>query len=150
VQFNLSHSADVALIGFAEDCEIGVDVEKIRPITDALDIAGRFFSAEERAELMSLPESEQQRAFFRCWTRKEAYLKATGDGLGTDLASFRVSVLPFEPARVIHINGSSDAGTRWSLHSVDFYPDCEAALAYAGSARDVRVLELMTVSTNKS
>lgn len=140
VQFNLSHSNDVALMAFAADCEIGVDIEKIRPMNDVLAIASRFFCPEETAELMSMPAGEQQAAFFRCWTRKEAYLKAAGDGMRTDLDSFRVSIRHREPVRFLHINGNSDAAAQWSLHNLDIYPDCAAALAYAGSVRAVRTL----------
>src|SRR5208282_2181592 len=81
VRFNISHSGGLALFAFTLDCEIGVDVEHIRPLRDMQEIASRFFCAEEATELMSLPAHGREQAFYLCWTRKEAYLKAVGEGL---------------------------------------------------------------------
>jgi 4'-phosphopantetheinyl transferase len=139
IQFNLSHSDDIVLFGFTRACELGVDVEKIRPMDDSLDIARRFFCPEEIRDLMSCPPNERQHAFFRCWTRKEAFLKAVGTGFQMPLDSFRVSLCP-SPARLLHIDRSQEAAEKWTLHSLDFSPLWCAALAYPAPLRQVRLI----------
>ena len=81
LRFNVSHSGDRILLAFARECEIGVDVEHIRDLADFEAIAHRFFAPGESADLGEMPVGARAEAFFRCWTRKEAYLKAIGDGL---------------------------------------------------------------------
>ncbi len=81
LRFNVSNSGDLAVFCLAEGCDIGIDVEQVRPIPDMDRIAARFFAPEEASELMGLPEADRPRGFFNCWTRKEAYIKAVGDGL---------------------------------------------------------------------
>ncbi len=81
LQFNISHSADVAVFGFVRDRAIGVDVERVRKDFPFADVARRFFSAEERATVESLPDEMRVDAFFAAWTRKEAYLKGLGVGI---------------------------------------------------------------------
>jgi 4'-phosphopantetheinyl transferase len=92
VEFNLSHSVGLALLAVSRERPIGVDVEHIRVLPDAASIADATFSVAERNELRSLSADEQMAGFFRCWTRKEAVVKATGDGLGFALDSFDVSL----------------------------------------------------------
>ncbi len=135
LRFNLSHSGEFALYAFAR-CDVGIDVEEIRPFAHFLDIARRFFCPEETADITSLPHHQQESTFFRCWTRKEAYIKATGDGLSMPLDSFRVSVAPDEPAHVIRAAGSSRS---WSLHDIDVATNYAASLAYPGPPRLVTV-----------
>ncbi len=101
IRFNLSHSEDLAVLAVTFDREIGVDVERIQQQKDLLDIAERFFAVPEREALRSLPVSDRAAGFYRCWTRKEAYIKARGDGLSLDLNSFVVSLLPQEPPRCL-------------------------------------------------
>jgi 4'-phosphopantetheinyl transferase len=140
VQFNLSHSDDIAMFGFTATGEVGVDVEKIRPLDDFLDIANRFFCPDETRDLMSCLPDERQRAFFRCWTRKEAYLKAVGGGLQIPLNSFRVSLTPWAPVRLLEVNGGREGAERWMLHSPEFSPSCCAAVAYPAPARTIRLM----------
>src|SRR5712671_5474431 len=94
ITFNVSHSGGIALLAFARRKEIGIDVEQVRGDFDVDAIARRFFSAREQEQLAALPNEERFEAFFRCWTRKEAYIKATGDGLSLPLHQFDVSVAP--------------------------------------------------------
>jgi 4'-phosphopantetheinyl transferase len=94
LQFNLAHSADLALYAFCAGARIGVDIEHVRPMPDGEAVARRFFAAEEFAALQTLPLAEREPAFFACWTRKEAYVKAIGTGLSSRLDSFHVSFLP--------------------------------------------------------
>jgi 4'-phosphopantetheinyl transferase len=110
-RFNLSHSHAIAALAVTQAHEIGVDVEQLRPLKE--DIAGRFFSTRENALLRALPQREQLGAFFRCWTRKEAIVKAIGEGLSHPLASFDVSLAAGEPAVVERFEG--EAADAWQL-----------------------------------
>jgi 4'-phosphopantetheinyl transferase len=141
LQFNASHSGDLALFAFTMDCEIGVDVEAIRPMPDIEHIARRFFCAEETAELMSLPAGQREHAFFLCWTRKEAYIKATGEGLSTPLDAFRVILRPSDPAGIVHLAGDPAAARAWTLHDLRPAPGYAAALAYCDSARPLELFK---------
>ena len=140
LQFNASHSGDLALFAFTMDCEVGVDVEAIRPMPDLEDVAKRFFCAEENAELMALPAGQRERGFFLCWTRKEAYIKATGEGLSTPLDAFRVTLQPSEPAGMVHLERDPIAAQAWTLHDLAPAPGYAAALAYRDSPRPLEIL----------
>jgi len=131
LRFNLSHSQGLALYAVTRDREIGIDIEHIRPMPEAEQIAVRFFSVQENAVFRTLPPSQKQTAFFNCWTRKEAYIKALGDGLALPLDQFDVSLAPGEPARLLSIKGDR-AITRWFLQELTPAPDYVAALAVEG------------------
>jgi 4'-phosphopantetheinyl transferase len=92
--FNLSHSGESGLLAVARDRSVGVDIEHVRDLPDAHAIAETHFSVAEREALRSLPPAEQRTAFFYCWTRKEAVIKALGEGLGRALDSFDVDIAP--------------------------------------------------------
>lgn len=143
VEFNLTHCGGLAAFAFTVGCPIGVDLERIRPIAEAQDIAGRFFCPEESAEILSLPPSECERAFFRCWTRKEAYIKAIGDGLSAPLDEFRVTVQPNQPAQFIHLAHDTDAAKAWTLHDLCLASDHAAALAYRDRERALSVFPIV-------
>jgi 4'-phosphopantetheinyl transferase len=115
LHFNLSNSHELALAAVAVGVEVGVDVEWLRPMPDGLRIAERYFSAAERAALAALPEDERDAAFFNGWTRKEAYLKAIGDGLTVPLDRFDVTLAPGAPTRILALAGDAAAAARWSL-----------------------------------
>ncbi|MBI1790832.1 MAG: 4'-phosphopantetheinyl transferase superfamily protein [Acidobacteria bacterium] len=115
LRFNLSRSGDLAIYAFARDCELGVDVEELRPMPGLERIAAEFFCPEECADLAVVDESSRERAFFNCWTRKEAYIKALGDGLSLPLDSFRVSLHPEQPAALLEVRGQPDEAGRWSM-----------------------------------
>lgn len=114
--FNLSNSEELAILGITRRCEIGVDVEHLRELSDLEALAERFFSAAESRVLLPLPESQHIEAFFNCWTRKEAYLKAVGTGLSAPLDRFDVNLLPGEPPRMLALEGDTERAARWSLH----------------------------------
>ncbi|NUM68443.1 4'-phosphopantetheinyl transferase superfamily protein [candidate division KSB1 bacterium] len=101
LQFNLSHSNGVALLALTLTRRLGIDVEFLRPVNDFEQIARRFFSANESATLFRLPAAQQPLAFFTCWTRKEAYIKAIGEGLSHPLEHFDVSLAPDQPAALL-------------------------------------------------
>lgn len=146
LQFNLSHSGALAACAVAADCDIGVDVEQIRQMPDLFDIARRFFSPEECSDLAVVPIEQRGLAFFNCWTRKEAFIKAVGGGLSIPLDSFRVSLLPGEPACLI--SNRADDARRWNIHEFDAGTGYRGALAYDGVPRDlvVRRIEADEVS----
>jgi 4'-phosphopantetheinyl transferase len=108
LHFNVAHSARWALIAMCANREIGIDIEEIRSDLDTRSLAERFFSPRERANLYALPEDLQQVAFFACWTRKEALLKATGTGLSFPLEAFTVTIDPFRDPILEDIDGNSD------------------------------------------
>ena len=117
--FNLSHSGDWALCAVTRGREIGVDIEKIQPHRATAGIARRFFSPREVDALFALPEHLRAAAFFRCWTRKEAYIKAKGRGLSISLASFAVALAPEQPAALIWTGDDPEERHRWSLDDID-------------------------------
>jgi 4'-phosphopantetheinyl transferase len=143
VEFNASRSGALALFAFTVGCEIGVDLEQVHSLSDAQSIADRFFCSDEAADLMSLPSNERERAFFLCWTRKEAYVKAIGDGLSSPLDAFRVTLRPHEPARFVHIAQDANAAKAWKLYDLQVAPNYAAALAYRDKLRPVSVFPVI-------
>ena len=127
LRFNLSHSHQFALFVFCLEYEIGIDIEKIRPQVALEGIESHYFSPKERAELEALPQDLRPEGFFLCWTRKEAYVKARGEGLNVPLESFSVSLTPGKPALL----QSSDE-ERWSLYSLDPATGFVGAMAAEG------------------
>lgn len=132
VTFNVSHSGGIALLAFTRQREIGVDVEQVRHNSDLEAIARRFFSERERRELLALPEHERAAAFFRCWTRKEAYIKATGDGLSLPLSQFDVSLAPGEKNALLATRPNESEAGRWLLREVPAGTGYVAALCVRG------------------
>jgi 4'-phosphopantetheinyl transferase len=130
LRFNLSHSGSLVLYAFALDRELGVDVEQHREMTDLERVARRFFAVKEVADLLSLAAEERSTAFFRCWTRKESFVKAVGDGLYIPLDSFCVSLLANEPAAIE--NGPAGTTEQWILTDVTPQDGYAAALTTEG------------------
>jgi len=129
-EFNLSHSGELALCAVSSVGVVGVDIEAVRPMeANGQNLVGRFFSPRERDDFFSLPEPERLAAFFRGWTRKEAFLKATGTGLATVLDSFDVPLDPAAPPAVLRVADDPGASARWSLFDLDPGPGYAAALA---------------------
>jgi 4'-phosphopantetheinyl transferase len=132
IRFNLSHSNGKALYAISRGREIGIDLEFIRCDLEAEQIAERFFSHSEIETLRALPQSLRKYAFFLCWTRKEAYIKARGEGLSLALDQFDVSLIPGEPAALLSTRSDSDEALRWSLRNLNPAPGYTAALATEG------------------
>ena len=132
LHFNLSHSCGLAVYAITRAVPLGVDVERIRPMNDMQDIASRFFTARENACLQAVPLHQRLEAFFNCWTRKEACLKATGQGIGEGLAGVEVTLAPGRAARVLSIMGSTQAAAGWSLHTLEPATGYVCAVAYLG------------------
>ena len=132
LSFNVSHSGGVALLVFGYEAVVGIDVEKQRPLPDGSQIARHYFSQHENNIFHSLPAAQQNEAFFNCWTRKEAYIKAIGEGLSCPLDLFDVTLAPGEPARLLRIRGDEQAAAAWSLYSFAPQAGYTAALAAVG------------------
>jgi 4'-phosphopantetheinyl transferase len=132
LRFNLSHSNGLALYAVTLGREVGVDVEWVREDFASLEIAEHFFSPREVSALRALPPGERTQAFFDCWTRKEAYIKARGEGLSHPLHKFTVSLTPCEPAALLCTDEDVLEAARWSL--VELFPGVgyRAALAVEG------------------
>ena len=134
IRFNLSHSQGTALYAVTRGRELGVDLEFIRSDLEAEQIAERFFSQREIVALRALPPDLRKFAFFLCWTRKEAYIKARGEGLSMGLDQFDVSLIPGEPAALLRTEPDPDEAFGWSLRNLT--PGCGYAAALATKARD--------------
>lgn len=115
LRFNVSHSHGVALCAITKGHEVGVDIEFMQESLADLEIAKRFFSSREVSVLQSLPPEQRTIAFFNCWTRKEAYIKALGEGLSHPLHSFTVSLALGEPASLLSIENNPHESSRWSM-----------------------------------
>lgn len=133
---NVSHSGEIGLVTVAWDRAVGVDVEVHRPDIAIRDLGQPFLSPREHAALDLAPAEERRGWFFTLWTRKEAFLKATGQGLSFPLEKFSVTASPTEPPRIIEIEGETDAEYRWRLWSIDAGPGYSATLAAAASAHE--------------
>ena len=137
LRFNISHAHEVALYGFTRGRDIGLDIEFVREDFASLEIAERFFSTDEVSMLRTLPASEQTVAFFNCWTRKEAFIKALGEGLSHPLDRFSVSFVPGEPAALLSTADAPQEASRWSLVELAPGAGYVAALAVEGHATEI-------------
>jgi len=129
LRFSLSHSKGLALYAFARGREIGVDIECVRPFPDWISVAQRVLSPDERVELNALPPEARLPAFFNGWTRKEAVLKALGEGIGAGMERVEVSLTTDNTVRLLGIRGDTTACVRWSLHHLVPAPGFVAAAA---------------------
>jgi 4'-phosphopantetheinyl transferase len=129
LHFNVSHTEGLALLVFANKRKVGVDVEKIRSQPDALRLAHRFFSETERRQLENVPTRELNGAFFRCWSRKEAYIKARGEGLALPLHEFDVAVETAPAQILLATRPDPNEARQWMLHDVPVPPGYVAAAA---------------------
>ena len=132
IHFNMSHSHGVALYAVTRGREVGIDLEFIREGLEVEQLAERFFSQYEIATLRALPVNLRKYAFFVCWTRKEAYIKARGQGLSLPLDQFDVSLIPGEPAALLRTQADPDEALRWSLRELSIGPGYVSALAAGG------------------
>lgn len=138
LRFNLSHSHGLALCAVTLVRAVGIDIEFVREEFAGEEIAERFFSPREVAALRALAPGERATAFFDCWTRKEAYIKARGEGLSHPLHSFAVSFAPGEPAALLCTDDDPPEAARWSLVGLSPGGPYRAALAVEGAAPALR------------
>ena len=137
VHFNVAHSEDLALVAVTRIGAIGVDVECIRPVKEMDELVARFFSARETELFRELRADEKPAAFFNLWTRKEALLKVTGEGITRSLSLVEVSFLPGEVPRLLAIAGDTSKASRWTLRELSPAPGFTGALTI--QAQDVNV-----------
>jgi 4'-phosphopantetheinyl transferase len=138
IHFNVSHSNELALYAITRGRQVGIDIEHIRLDLAVAEIAGRFFSRREVAKLRTLPAEIQREAFFRCWTRKEAYIKALGEGLSLPLDQFDVWPASGEPDTAPGAQRDPSEASGWSLQELMPAPGYAAAVAVGG--RDWRLV----------
>ena len=142
VHFNVSHSDGVALFGITRNRAIGVDVERVRHDFEVVTIAQRFFSAAEQRAFNSVSPAQQHRAFFDCWTRKEAYVKAIGEGLSHPLHQFDVSLVAGEPARLIATRPDPLEAALWTMTAPDVGAGYAAAVIAKARNLEIKSWEL--------
>lgn len=136
--FNLAHAHELMVVALARGRELGVDLERIRPLDDVGGLAASVFAPEELATLRSLPPGSRQEAFFACWTRKEAFVKAGGEGIAHGLDRFEVSLRADEPAALRTVDGDSERAASWSLRELRPAPGYVGALAV--ESREIELL----------
>jgi 4'-phosphopantetheinyl transferase len=137
LSFNMAHSDSMALIAVTTGRQVGVDVERVAVLDDAFDVAEICFAPAERRVLRALPAPRVSDAFFACWTRKEAFIKAVGTGLSAPLQAFEVTLAPGAPARLCRVSGSARVAESWTMQSLQPAPGYIGALAVR--RRNVRV-----------
>jgi len=143
ISFNLAHSGGGALYAFSRGRDLGVDLERIREDFAGDDIARRFFSTSEVEALEALPAESQAEAFFNCWTRKEAYIKARGEGLSMPLNCFDVSVAPEEPAALLKNYTDASEVARWAMRSIPVAHGFVAAMVVEGHDWELKTFTLL-------
>ncbi len=141
IEFNLSHSGDLALVAVATGVRVGVDVERVRAIDDRDAIVLRFFSPRERAEFAALPNELKTAAFFHIWTCKESYIKGIGNGLHEPLDGFSVSADPRGPAGLVETTGDPEPARRWTIRGLDAGQGYAAAVAVEGTGWEPRLFD---------
>lgn len=137
LHFNISHANGLLLVAVCGQCPVGVDIEYLRLVEKPDDLVERFFSPEEAMFFRALPDDQRTKAFFNLWTRKEACLKATGDGITERLREMVVSFLPDEPARVLKISDASESVGNWMLQ--ELHPAPGYVAAFAARAQDLHL-----------
>ena len=134
LRFNLSHSGRMVAVALARGREVGVDIESIQRLEDWLLLAGRIFSPLELCELRSLPKPQQREAFFNGWTRKEAYLKATGEGLTDALPAIEVTLAPGREPELLGLPTGPEAARQWAIRVIPLPPDFAGAVVFEMSS----------------
>ena len=141
LRFNLSHSQGLALYALTRGHDIGVDLEGVRANFPWEDIARRYFAPREVEALRLLPAPSRAEAFLNCWTRKEAFVKARGEGLSVPLDQFEVSVAPGEPARLLRTTGDPQEASHWSFQQLEPGPGFVAAVAVRAARCEFKLWE---------
>jgi 4'-phosphopantetheinyl transferase len=141
LDFNLGHSDDLALFAFCLGRKIGIDLERERDIAEMPQLVSRNFSSQESAAWRSLPPGERKAAFFNCWVRKEAFIKAIGEGLSYPLQEFDVSLIPGDTPELLSVSGDANLANEWSLLAIEAAGGFAAAAVVQGSDWEPRYLQ---------
>ncbi len=139
--FNMAHSGEWVLLGVAAEGRLGVDVEAPRPLKDLADLAATVFSADELDELLAFPETDRPLAFYRGWTRKEAFIKAVGGGLSVPLKQFAVSLAPDVDEAIRWVDLPSEREKSWCVRPLPDMPDALSAVAWDRALGEVRLVD---------
>lgn len=145
LEFNMSHSGEIAIYAFTRGAAIGVDVEQLRAMPDLIRVAEQFFAPEEIAGLAAMAAEGRNEAFFRCWTRKEALIKSTGLGLSQPLDRFQVSLQPGSPA-LLSFEGCTESALAWTFYDLDPARGYIGSIALRAPRRDLHVFPLVNSS----
>jgi 4'-phosphopantetheinyl transferase len=143
LEFNLSQSGDYALLAVASKLSLGIDVEAVTSAFATQEIANLFFSPDEVKSLLALPKEQRAEAFFCCWTRKEAYIKAKGGGLSIRLDSFSVTLHPDMRAALLRAADEPNGPNRWSIYDIQIDPNYKAALVVEGEGHTIFQFDLV-------
>jgi 4'-phosphopantetheinyl transferase len=138
LQFNLAHSGGLGVLAVTRYRELGIDIEQIRALENWVGVMSSFFSIAEQEAIRALPDELGLPAFFTCWTRKEAYVKATGEGIGVPLDRFNVSVVPGSKPRLLHVEGKEAEVERWKFHNLPLSAGYVGVVAHEGAVDAVR------------
>jgi 4'-phosphopantetheinyl transferase len=140
--FNLSHSQEIALYAFSLNREVGIDLEYMRGDLEVAQLAEHFFLPSEVSTVSALPVHLQQEALYKCWTCKEAYLKARGEGLSLDLNLFEISLIPGKPATLLSTGGNYKETSRWTLVELPLIDNHASALAVEGDDFQIKCWQM--------
>ncbi len=132
LSFNLSHAGLLALFAFSWGRRVGIDVEHLRPMEEMDQVAERNFSSREYKRFQKLIERDRLRAFYNCWTRKEAFIKAIGDGLSFPLKDLEVTFVPEEPVGILSLHGGQEQAEHWAMYDLKTWEGYAAALVVEG------------------
>jgi 4'-phosphopantetheinyl transferase len=138
INFNISHSQDLALFAFTKNFDVGIDIEFVKKDFIGNDIARRFFSEYEIQALLKLPIAERKSAFFNCWTRKEAFIKAIGKGLSFPLNKFDVDIGYSQKSLLLNVHNDTYKASDWKLLDLNPHPNYTAALAVSNRITRIR------------
>lgn len=141
LRFSISHTGHRALLAFARDAAIGVDIEDVNRRVEPEALAERFFTPAEFQEFDSLPTEMRRQAFFLCWTRKEALAKALGVGVPAALKQFSVSLAPGVPPALTWMQDEPTAPASWTLQTINPWPECAGAVAIEAPGREVECFD---------
>ena len=138
IKFNLAHSGGKVVFAFTNNTDVGIDIEFMRELPDALQIAKRFFSEKEVDEFSEIREVDIRTAFFNCWTRKEAFIKALGEGLSYPLKDFSVTLKPGDKPEILWIKDKAEEAEKWRIFNIDTEDNYVSSLAV--KAEDMKVV----------
>ncbi|MFD1613739.1 4'-phosphopantetheinyl transferase family protein [Gelatiniphilus marinus] len=148
LKFNISHSGGLIVLGFVKDFDIGVDVEKVKNDFDVLEIASNFFSALEIEALKKVPKEKQVENFYRCWTRKESFVKAKSLGLSFALDSFSVCINSNSKSKLLETKWNEAEKHKWQLHPFTLQPDYKGAISILGNIKTVKYFNFNNYNFN--